>query len=125
MAERNKWIVLVTELLRATQQMEIRWKRVEPGWVGGPDEQVAQAYEASFRGKKFRLYKFAREVLEPGVSGLERMWDRGVKLEFIGERGEPLFEVPRVAGVSDLLNAAAYQTADIDEFLNSLAKSPA
>jgi hypothetical protein len=53
------------------------------------------------------------------------MWDRGVKLEFIGERGEPLFEVPRVAGVSDLLNAAAYQTADIDEFLNSLAKSPA
>jgi len=80
-------------------------------------------YETSFRQKRFRLFENFGSYVLPEDSTTH--WEREIRLEFIDDRGKPLYRVPQVAGIEDLLRAVEYQTSEIDEFLNSLVKSPA
>ena len=119
MTERKKWISLVAKLLEATQTNTITWNFSDPpDTIRQSGERTDQVYEASFMGKIFRLYPYRFKFF----SNEERFeWSDGIKLEFIDPIGRSLFEVPNVEGINQLLEAVKYQTADIDQFLQTLA----
>lgn len=118
MTDTKKWISLVAKLLEATQTNSITWTLYSsPETLFQSGERADQVYETTFMEKKFRLYLYHYKFF----SDEERFnWTDGIRLEFIDPKGRSLFEVPPVEGINHLLEAAKYQTADIEQFLQTL-----
>ena len=118
MSDRKKWIKLVSVLLEATQNKRIVWTLDRPPEnLVASNEYTDQVYEGGFKDKQLRLYTYNYKYW---LDEDRFEWQEGVKFEFVDEMGRSLFVVPPVEGVSDLLEAVKYQTADIEEFLEKL-----
>lgn len=119
MTDTKKWISLVAKLLEATQTNLIIWTLCPPPeTIFQSGERADQVYETTFMEKRFRFYLYHYKYF----TDEERFeWTDGIRLEFIDPKGRSLFAVPSVEGINDLFKAVQYQTADIDQFLQTFA----
>jgi len=110
MTDHNRWILLVSKLLEATQQNKIRWNVVELPGTRHREKMIK--YETYFMNQKFRVRK---EVIAS-----EPMMGPEITLTFIDEAGREIYVVPPVEGLEDLVEAVQFQVAGIDQFLKNL-----
>lgn len=107
MRSEDRLVEAVAKLIELTQKREIVWKKImDPGkYYYAYDGLV---YEARYLDKNLRL--FVKDQYN----------DSGLTLAFFDENGNLGWNFPRVAGLTDLLQAIVFAQEGVDEFLDKL-----
>ncbi len=127
--DKNRWVDAVTRMIELTQQGKMRWNIVDPqGALAEEENRVSAVFQTVYNGKELRAYQKKVRVrplggtlastLPPAKS--RPLFRRIGILEFVNDEGTPLWKFPQVDALSDLVTAAEYQVAGVNEFLNDL-----
>jgi hypothetical protein len=117
----------IAKLNDLTRRGLIKWGRAQPVQLA---ETIGTAYEAAHEGRRLRLVEYspprvrgffqgrsAREF----VHGATR--EHELVLEIVDDEGGPVFEFPKVQGISDLLDTVRSKLTDVEGFIRSLAST--
>jgi hypothetical protein len=115
----------VAKLNDLTRHGLIKWHRIPPVGLAGS---IGTAYETKQNGQKLRLVEYSpprvRGSFQSPLSN-ERvrgaLEPREVVVEIVDDQGIPIYEFPKVQGITDLFDTVRYQIAGIEEFIKSLA----
>ncbi|CAN2043353.1 hypothetical protein GMMP1_100080 [Candidatus Magnetomoraceae bacterium gMMP-1] len=120
MADHKKWIKIIDNLNRMTQEGILKWKRSDPprSLIDLYNKNIDYIYTARdpFDGRLLRLYRglFYNHTLN--------IWTKELILEFIDESGKSEWQFPYFSVTSDLIKSVRYQTARVNSFLDSYDK---
>jgi hypothetical protein len=120
MTDREKWVEALARLTWKTQEGEIKWRsipaiEIDPAVTMG----VEKAFETTFRKQRIRAYRTDEMLLPWGLRGRSR--DRFV-IEFLDDRGTPVYRPPLLDGTKDLFSAIEYQAAPVGDFIDALLR---
>ena len=109
---------LVRTLLRATENDQIKWESVLPETQRGDmTKRTIRCFVGDFEGQRFRLSEFNEKHFTDEDS---YEWLTAISLAFIDRNGLPLFELPRMVGIPELMEAVKYQAAGVERFLDKI-----
>lgn len=132
MSDKEKWIRVVSNLNKLTQDRSLVWAS-EPPTEGLRERGVENTYTARYGSWILRLYSYNVEV-EATTSGLvtalvyaassrtKLITVRRTRLEIVDTFQSPLWGFPEVSGLEDLLRSAQYQVADVDGFVAAVLR---
>jgi hypothetical protein len=110
---------VIKRLVQMTQEGLLEWERqlAGSGFTEGTDEIVDAFYTAEHNGHRLRAYsaRYRYYFEEDRYS-----WDAENRLETIDESGFPLWRFPASRWTGELLQAAIYQTANVDTMFKDL-----
>ena len=124
----ERFLEAIAKLIELTQTGKLRWDAYPPDETLKvyPDDRLSTVFETNYQGKKLRLY---RRTFSPRGAPMfdaiigKKDWQSVVILEFLAENGAVLWRFPTMPILDDLLSAVQYQTAGVDEFIDTLLKS--
>ena len=132
-SEKEKLIDAVVKLIDLTQEDKLKWKPEKPrsSLNRESDSIVDLVYVTNHKNKRLALYERKYKVEEPAhviSSSLTNLfgppsypyWESRTILEFVDDKGNPLWTFPHVNGLDDLFNAVKYQTAGVRDFLKDI-----
>ena len=123
MKEENKFIKAVTKLIELTQEGSVRWtvSRDNRNIIQGTENVVELSYTTTYEGQRLRLYELKyKDYFDQD----QYVWATTVVLEMIDNEENTVWSFPYNRAIADLLEAAQYQTAGVDEFINRLLSNP-
>ena len=121
MANQAKIVQLVAVLNQLTQEGQLKWEAREPTSSINlrPDQLVDTSYETRFEDRRLRIYE---EKYKSWIDEDRYTWSSRVVLAFVDGTGDNAWEFPPAAGITDLLESVKYQTAGVDDYLESVLK---
>lgn len=115
----------VTNLIRLTQEGKIRWDRDPDAPILRRDlanEDVGVVLVGRYMGHTMYLYEMKQRAVN--LKNEIMHWTDRLVLQIADESGAPLWTFPDTPALRDLLDAAGYQTADIDGFIRDVLQGP-
>jgi hypothetical protein len=124
---KDDFVAAIGNLNDLTRRRIVLWHPATPVRLG---QSLGTGYETDYEGRKLRLVEYNPPRVQGHYAsltvagaietklGLPPQRDR--VLEIIDDDGIPLFEFPKVQGVSDLLDTVRAQSADVEGLVKSL-----
>ncbi len=122
----EKLVELVAKLIELTQESTLTWSIVKPSndIEQGFTKLVGSVFEAKYQNKNLRIYKVEHDNTEENhmlnMYMHQPSYSVAIKLEFVDRYGNSIWSFPRITGIVDLYKTIAYETAGVDEFINSV-----
>ncbi|MDI1313230.1 hypothetical protein [Prosthecobacter sp.] len=113
---------VIQRLLKQTQQGEINWTRVSaesrfPYLTQATNDVVDVVFTAEVNGRNLALYE---ERYKAYTDEDSFYWTARRCMDVVSPKGEKLWQFPTSAYLNDLLDAAAYKSADVPNILMDL-----
>lgn len=138
---RTEWQRFVGELIERTQKKLLVWRGAgrEDLPEVGDDERIGSCYIATLNERLVRVYDSRKEAGgSPGIYNIydsivegnlparsRRPWTRSIHLEITTEDGRNWWGFPSMSISSDLFDAVARQSANVEEFVRGvLSEAP-
>lgn len=112
----KKWIQAIANLIRLTQEKELKWQAKPPPLRLTEDNPRADImYVTDFEGQELCLYEryfFDHDFFHSPET----------VLELSNSDGHAAWASPKIEGLDDLLEAVKYQVIDVNDFLEKILK---
>ncbi|HVH78183.1 MAG TPA: hypothetical protein VM782_02235 [Stellaceae bacterium] len=125
---KDEVVAAIAKLNDLTRQRIVSWRVTDPLRLG---PSFGAGYQADYEGRRLRIIEYKPPRVQGSfigmtsvnaALGLPPQPDR--VLEIVDEDGIPLFEFPKVQGVSDLFESVRAQQADVEGLIKSLLSTP-
>ncbi|MFT7220995.1 MAG: hypothetical protein ACI8Z1_002616 [Candidatus Azotimanducaceae bacterium] len=118
MATKREYIELIGRLTELTQSEKLEWERnPAPESLDSPETKVDSVYEVEYKDRYLRLYE---QRYKHFTDEFDFYWSDRAVLEIVDGGGGLLWKFPELRSTQQLLEAAQYREAGVDDFLRDV-----